>query len=56
MFSCEFCEISKNIFFTEHLRTTAFAFQAAYTMKIYFTDTFKGFYTSTSSTTLEVFI
>ena len=20
MFSCEFCEISKNIFFTEHLR------------------------------------
>ena len=23
MFSCEFCEISKNSFFTEHLRTTA---------------------------------
>ena len=23
MFSCEFCEISKNTFFTEHLRTTA---------------------------------
>ena len=23
MFSCEFCDISKNIFFTEHLRTTA---------------------------------
>ena len=23
MFSCEFCEISKNIFFTEHLWTTA---------------------------------
>ena len=23
MFSCEFCEISKNIFFTEHLCTTA---------------------------------
>ena len=23
MFSCEFCEIFKNIFFTEHLRTTA---------------------------------
>ena len=23
VFSCEFCEISKNIFFTEHLRTTA---------------------------------
>ena len=26
MFSCEFCEISKNIFFTEHLRKTASAF------------------------------
>ena len=25
VFSCEFCEISKNIFFTEHLRTTASA-------------------------------
>ena len=23
MFSCEFCEISKNTFFTEYLRTTA---------------------------------
>ena len=23
MFSCEFCEISKNTFFTEHLRATA---------------------------------
>ena len=23
VFSCEFCEISKNIFFTEHLRPTA---------------------------------
>ena len=23
MFSCEFCEISKNTFFTEHLWTTA---------------------------------
>ena len=23
MFSCEFCEISKNTFFTEHLRVTA---------------------------------
>ena len=23
MLSCEFCEISKNIFFTEHLRATA---------------------------------
>ena len=26
MFSCEFSKISKNIFFTEHLRTTASAF------------------------------
>ena len=26
MLSCEFCEISKNIFFTEHLRTTASTF------------------------------
>ena len=25
MFSCEFSEISKNIFFTEHLQTTASA-------------------------------
>ena len=24
MFSCEFCKIFKNTFFTEHLRTTAF--------------------------------
>ena len=23
VFSCEFCEISKNTFFTEHLQTTA---------------------------------
>ena len=26
MFSCEFCEISKNTFFTEDLRTTASEF------------------------------
>ena len=26
MFSCEFCEFSKNNFFTEHLRTTGSAF------------------------------
>ena len=25
-FSCEFCEISKNTFFIEHLRTTASAY------------------------------
>ena len=24
VFSCEFCEIFKNTYFTEHLRTTAF--------------------------------
>ena len=24
VFSCEFCEISKNSFFTEHLRVAAF--------------------------------
>ena len=24
MFSCEFCKISKNTFFTKHLRMTAF--------------------------------
>ena len=29
MVSCEFCEIFKNIFFTEHLWTTAFK-QAVY--------------------------
>ena len=27
VFSCEFCEDSKNTFFTEHLRTTASVFQ-----------------------------
>ena len=27
VFSCEFCEISKNIFFTEHLWATASVFQ-----------------------------
>ena len=27
MFSCEFCEIFKNIFFTENLRTAASAYQ-----------------------------
>ena len=26
VFSCEFCEISKNTYFTEHLRTTASTF------------------------------
>ena len=26
LFSCELCEIFKNIFFTEHLRTTASAY------------------------------
>ena len=27
MFSCEFCEISKNTFFTEHVWATAFLFK-----------------------------
>ena len=27
VFSCDFCEISKNTFFTEHLRATASAFK-----------------------------
>ena len=37
MFSCEFCEISKNIFFTEHLRKTAseFSFSEAATGGVY---------------------
>ena len=30
MFSCDFCEISKNTFFTEHLWTTA----SDYTMNL----------------------
>ena len=30
MFSCEFCELSKNPFFTEHLRATAFAFSGSH--------------------------
>ena len=29
VFSCEFCEISKSTFFTEHLWTTAFVFYVA---------------------------
>ena len=30
MFSCEFCEISKNIFFTEHLWTTASVYSVVF--------------------------
>ena len=33
VFSCEFCEISKNSFFTEHLRVTA----SEVSLKIIFT-------------------
>ena len=33
MFSCEFCEISKNTFFTEHLRTTPSAAFSHYKSK-----------------------
>ena len=29
VFSCEFCKISKNTFFTEHLRTTASEYNKA---------------------------
>ena len=29
VFSCEFCKISKNSFFTEHLRTTASEYNIA---------------------------
>ena len=29
IFSCEFCEISENIFFTEHLRATASFFHVS---------------------------
>ena len=35
VFSCEFCEISKNTFFTEHLWTTA---SVTYTKKLYRED------------------
>ena len=30
VFSCEFCEISKNTFFTEHLWTTAYVLELDY--------------------------
>ena len=33
VFFCEFCEISKNIFFTEHLRETASACSTQYSEK-----------------------
>ena len=35
MFSCEFCEISNNSFFTEHFRTTAS--KKTYTLYVWFT-------------------
>ena len=44
MFSCEFCKISKNTFFTEHLRMTASAknpFERIF--KIYNNFIFKSF-------------
>ena len=40
MFSCEFCEISKNTFFTEHLRATAFVIYFAFIFKEHITITF----------------
>ena len=33
VFFCEFCEVFKNTYFTEHLRTTASAFQ--YTLVLF---------------------
>ena len=39
-FSCEFCEISKNTFFTEHLWATAFVFSVS---KLYFSVYYKAF-------------
>ena len=33
MISCEFCEIFKNTFFTEHLQTTASVFHARKTWR-----------------------
>ena len=49
MFSCEFCEISKNTFFTEHLLATAsnrirvsirFYFSLLYSHSIFFPNCF----------------
>ena len=36
VFSCEFCKISKNTFFTEHLPTTASVFYALFVFGNYF--------------------
>ena len=33
MFPCEFCKISKNTFFTEHLRTTASVAESLYSLE-----------------------
>ena len=61
VFSCEFCEISKNTFFTEHLRTTASATNGTvshmafvyhskaaidYSMKLLFSDSPQVFFKS----------
>ena len=35
MFSCEFCEISKNTFFIEHLRTTASVCSCSFTFILF---------------------
>ena len=34
VFSCDFCEISKNIFFTEHIRVTASYLSSRFLMSI----------------------
>ena len=35
VFSCEFCEISKNIFFKEHIRTTASGLDFCYHLSVF---------------------
>ena len=45
VFSCEFCEISKNTFFAEHFRaTTAAMIQSVYVCNFAFCDFNKGFF------------
>ena len=40
MFSCEFCEIFKNTFFTEHLRATASEASLVFWLLIFFVFNF----------------
>ena len=41
VFSCEFCEISKNTFFTEHLRATVSIYPVSRSGKLNFFAVFK---------------